>query len=375
MAGPAASPSARPNPEHETPANEPTLPASALQAHAMLESLPEAMLLLNAEGRIEAANAACETLFMQSRKRLLGQSVLPMVMQAEGLQRWLRQCWRRQEPQKERGITLLPRHQKPLPVRLELWPVMDARGDEACALLARLRASTPNLAPSAPSQEGAAYMAAVLAHEIKNPLSGIRGAAQLILPHLPDAAMGELILREVDRIRALVEQMEILGEPKQQALEKINIHAILRHACLLVQTGAANLLLEERYDPSLPEISGRHDALTQIILNLMKNGLEAMEECDVPHLTLQTDYYRRGASGQSYVRLRITDHGAGIPDALQPSIFEPFVTSKESGKGLGLAICAKLAHEMNAQLQLAHSEPGNTCFELLLSLHAENGLS
>lgn len=369
-------------PNHNSPttspaANEGQTPSAAMQAFAMLETLPEALLLLDQHGVVQAANAAAEPLLMQGRKRMLGQPLSRWMQDAESLPHHLRQCWLTQLPQKERALTVLPRHQPPLPVLMELWPVMDARGEEACGLLARLRVAPAAQPAAAPAQDSAAYMAAVLAHEIKNPLAGIRAAAQLVAPHLPPstAAMGGLILREVDRIRALVEQMEVFNQPQAQKPEAVNIHEVLRHASLLLTTSDESnglLAITEQFDPSLPHAAAHPDALTQIVLNLMKNAVEAMRGCETQQLQLTTDYYRETA-GSSYVRLRVADTGTGIPEALQPSIFEPFVTHANGngmagGKGLGLAICAKLSNDMGGRLQLAESRPGFTCFELLLPI-------
>jgi two-component system nitrogen regulation sensor histidine kinase GlnL len=358
------------------PANEGSVAHAAMQAYAMLESLPEALLLLNASGEIEAANATAEQLFMQSRRKMMGQAITSWLTESEALSMALRQCWLTQTPQKERRYTLQPRHQEALPVQMECWPVMDAQGAECSAVLMRLRPICSTQTAATLVQDSAAYMAAVLAHEIKNPLSGIRGAAQLIAPHLPPSTetMGKLILREVDRIRTLVEQMEIFNQPQAMALEPVNIHEILRHAVLLMRAGASTEIeFSEQFDPSLPEANAHKDALTQVILNLMKNGIEAMHAVPNPKLTLKTDYYRDGA-GHSFLRLRVIDHGCGVPEKIQTTVFEPFVTTKnqscyEYGRGLGLPVCAKLTQDMGGRLQLAESKPGYTCFELLLAIH------
>lgn len=349
----------------QAPPHPSSLPEGEGVETSMLDALPEAVLWLDAQGCIHRANAATEPLFLQSGAKLIGQSLSQWVQETDVLAKALGA----DAPGKEQTLTLLPRHRPPLPVWIEVWPARHGDGSRAPERVVRLR---PVVAPAASTnpQESAAYMAAVLAHEIKNPLSGIRGAAQFLLPQLDDQAepMARLIMTEVDRIRGLLEQMDVFTQPKPAAMEVLNIHESLRHASALLAAGASeNFELVERFDPSLPLVSARKDALVQIVLNLMKNALEAMEGQPVSLLTLHTDYHRDG-NGGTWVRLRVIDQGTGIPEALQPSIFEPFVTTKPQGKGLGLAIVAKLALDMGARLQLAGSGPDGTVFELLLPL-------
>src|SRR5215469_15571393 len=192
-------------------------------------------------------------------------------------------------------------------------------------------------------------LAAVLAHEIKNPLSGIRGAAQLLESERTDGdrTLTRLICSESDRICKLVDRMEIFGDERPIQREAVNIHDVLDHVKQIARTGfARQIKIVENYDPSLPPVPGSRDKLIQVFLNLVKNAAEAIGEDRADgQITLTTSFrpgVRLSVPGSLPLEIAVEDNGAGVPTELMPHLFDPFITTKPSGTGLGLALVAKI---------------------------------
>ncbi len=226
-------------------------------------------------------------------------------------------------------------------------------------------------------------MAAMLAHEVKNPLSGIRGAAQL-LEQDADAAGRELtrlICDETDRIVALVDRMEAFSDHRPIEREAVNIHEVLERVRKLAQSGfARHVRFVEGYDPSLPAAHGNRDLLVQVFLNIVKNAAEAVSGAD-GEIVLTTGYRHglrlAGPAGEGRRQLplmvAVSDNGSGIPEDMRPYLFDPFITTKRNGTGLGLALVAKVIGDHGGVIEF-DSQPRRTVFRVFLPVVAQDGI-
>lgn len=220
-------------------------------------------------------------------------------------------------------------------------------------------------------------MGRLIAHELKNPLAGIKGAAQLLRDDVASEegqSLIDLIGSEIDRIRRLADRMETLGDQDPENIDRVNIHEILRRARRVIQSANPGLIFTERYDPSLPHAKGDADTLMQALLNLIKNAAEAVSDLgDKGEITLETRF-RSGVSArgedsntQQYlpIEIRIIDNGSGIAEHIADQLFQPFVSTKPEGQGLGLALVSKVASAHGGIVEVK-SHPGKTKFSLLL---------
>ena len=343
-------------------------------ANAILSALPLAAVVLDAEDRFRFANQAAELFFQQSSANLLTMGLADFLPHDSRIFAVLRQTRLQEAPVSDHDLLLqspkldrsgVSAHAAPLP-ESPGQVVLTLTDGSAAAMLDRQL----NFQGAA---RGATAMAAMLAHEIKNPLSGIRGAAQLIEQNASEAdtELTQLIQDETDRIIHLIDRMEMFSD-RPLDLAPVNIHRVLDHVKRVAQSGfAAHLRIVEEYDPSLPPVWGNRDQLVQILLNLVKNAAEALGQQEYPEIHLITGYHHGvriavpGTSERVHLPLQIIvrDNGPGIPEELRGTLFEPFVTTKRGGQGLGLALVAKLVSNHGALIE-CDSRPGRTSFRL-----------
>ena len=229
--------------------------------------------------------------------------------------------------------------------------------------------------------EGAASMAAVLAHEVKNPLLGIRGAAQLLEESVATAGdknLATLIQGECDRITALLDRMDALSNPAPETLSPLNVHAVLDHALGVAKSGfARDVEIIQDFDPSLPPVMAEEALLAQVVLTLLKNAVEANGEANDAggKLVIRTAYAldgvmrdEGGTERRVPIIIEVSDEGAGIAPEIMPQLFRPFATTKRMGHGLGLALAAKFARDMGGLLDGKNQPEGGAVFTLRLGV-------
>jgi two-component system, NtrC family, nitrogen regulation sensor histidine kinase GlnL len=350
---------------------------------AVLNALPLPVIVVAADGRIVDANAAAEAFFDASVAHLRRDLLRDLVPFGSPLLSLVDQVRQRGAPVNEYRVDLgTPRNPGEHVVDLHVAPLPERPGHVVIMLQERTIADKMDRQLT---HRGAARsvsaLAAMLAHEIKNPLSGIRGAAQLIEQSASDddRILTRLICDEADRIVKLVDRMEVFADERPVEREPINIHVVLEHVKRLAQSGfARHIKFVEEYDPSLPPVLANRDHLIQVFLNLVKNAAEAIGEDAIDGEIQITTAFRPGVrlslpGAKSKVSLPmefcIKDNGPGVPSDLLPHLFDPFVTTKPSGSGLGLALVAKIIGDHGGIIE-CESQPRHTIFRVLMPMYA-----
>lgn len=347
-----------------------------VDAAAVLNSLPHPVLVTDRENRVVALNLAAEDFFDTSSTLMIGQPLTAYVPADNPLIALIAQARASGGSVAEYDCVIETMRLGVRQVSVDVGCVADDPDMMVISLIGRSIASKID---HQLTHRGAARsvtaMASMLAHEVKNPLSGIKGAAQLLdqTASSDDQVLTRLIVDEADRICALVDRMEVFSDSRPLKRSAVNIHQVLEHVRRIAQNGFGRRLhFVERYDPSLPAVAGNRDQLVQVFLNLVKNAAEA---CPEPggEITLSTAYQHGvkltvpGTGQRVDLPLVVTvqDNGDGVPEDLRQNLFDAFVTTKQNGTGLGLALVAKIVNDHGGVVEF-DSQPGRTCFRVRL---------
>ena len=350
-----------------------TFKPSGLSLQTILENQTTAVLLLDGSLNLSYLNPAAETLLKLDARQVLGGPIGACLPTATEFAAALARAAASRETFTQRELKLPLGTQDSVTVDCTATPVAEREGEtpllvELAPLDRHLRISRDDalIAQHAANR----VLARNLAHEIRNPLGGLRGAAQLLERRLPDPALKEytgVIMKEADRLTALVDAM--LGPTRPAQLTCVNIHELLEHVLKLTAAEAPQLKLARDYDPSLPELSLDRDQMVQALLNIARNAREALGKSG--SITFRSRVLRQFTIGQKRHRLAacvdVLDDGPGIPPELQPRIFAPLVSGKPGGTGLGLSIAQELVNRHGGLIECV-SAPGETIFSVILPL-------
>lgn len=347
-------------------------------AQIVLNTIRRPVIMVDAAGFISFANADAEDFFRSSSTMLARNTLADLIAFGSPLLTLVDQVRERGVPVNEYRVDVSsPRLGIEKMVDLYVAPVPELLGSVVVMFQER---SMADKIDRQMTHRGAARsvsgLAAMLAHEIKNPLSGIRGAAQLLEVSASDEdrALTRLITEETDRIVALVDRMEVFSDERPIDRYPVNIHVVLDHVKAIAKRGfARNITILEDYDPSLPPVYANRDQLIQVFLNLIKNAAEAIGSDPQGEITFSTAFkpgIRVSVPGtQDRVSLPlefcVRDNGPGVPDDILPILFDPFITTKLNGSGLGLALVAKIVGEHGGIVE-CDATPKGTIFRVLM---------
>jgi two-component system nitrogen regulation sensor histidine kinase GlnL len=341
-------------------------PLPAALARAAVDSLGDAVVIVGADGGVLHLNPAAEELFGRSRDRAVELPVRalpggsPLASIAE----------RARLTQESQSIDLPGPTDPVVPVAVEATPLVDGATCVGAVVVLR----RPRSAERALDFEA---LAAGLAHEIRNPLAGLQGSAELLAREAegPAREYALVIAREAKRVDSLVRELLDLARPAALQAGPVDIHDVLGDALVLARgmPGADRIAFAERYDPSLPPVRGDDEKLMQVLLNLVRNAVEAVAERSEPLITLETGVAAvrlRSASGRTrpLARIAVLDNGPGIPEPMLHRLFTPFATSKPNGTGLGLAISRRIVQAHGGRIEVKNRPAGGAEASVFLPL-------
>jgi two-component system nitrogen regulation sensor histidine kinase GlnL len=330
-----------------------------------LSSLTVAVILLGPGQRVLGANPAAEQFLGQSLRRISGRQLHELVRFDEP--RLADRLDDTDTPLSARDAAALIVGVGPRRLDVTMAPVVETPGWQVVTLQDASAAEALGEDPGR-AEDSVLRAPEILAHEIKNPLAGIRGAAQLLARKVAekDRALTGLIADEVDRIAKLIDEMQMLSRRTTAPVTPTNLHEAVRRARAVIDAAGKAPRIEEAFDPSLPPVLGSADALVQVLINLLSNAAEACSGVAYPRIVVRTRFssgmqihaVSDGKPVRLPIELRVSDNGPGVDPAMRDHIFEPFVTTKKSGQGLGLALVRKLVRDMSGRITHEREEAG-----------------
>jgi two-component system nitrogen regulation sensor histidine kinase GlnL len=344
----------------------PPLPAAL--ARATVDSVSDALLVVGADGGVVHLNPAAEELFGRSRDRAVD---LPVRALPGGAQLAV-MSERARLSQESQSSDFPSPHDPGVSISVEVAPLLDGATSLGTVLVLRVpRTSERTLDFEA--------LAAGLAHEIRNPLAGLQGSAELLAREAEGSAReyAAVIAREAKRVDGLVKELLDLARPAALQTSSVDLHEVVGDVLVLARgiPGADRVTFHERYDPSLPKLHGDDEKLKQVMLNLVRNALDAVANRPDPQITFETGISGlrlRSASGRTrpLVRLSVVDNGGGIPEGMLGRLFTPFATSKPHGTGLGLAVSRRIVEAHGGRIEVKNRSGGGAEANVYLPLDA-----
>ncbi len=351
---------------------------AAVDPGVVLNTLPDAALVVSEGDSILYANAAAEQFFGAGAALLIDRPLASLLPEDSPVFPLISQVRRTGTVVAEYGVTMTGPRIGSRRVTLKVAPLAESPGSVVLSLQEHSMAEKiDRQLTHRNAVRSVTAMAVMLAHEIRNPLSGIRGAAQLLEQTASDQDRGltRLICEEADRLSGLVDRLELFSDPGPISRGPVNIHEVLERVRTLAEQGfARHVRFKEVYDPSLPPAYGNRDLLIQAFLNLVKNAVEAVPETG-GEIVLSTAYRQGirmavpGTGNRLHLPLLVAvqDNGSGIPEDLRAHLFDPFVTTKMNGTGLGLSAVAKIIGDHGGVIEF-DSAPRRTVFRVLLPI-------
>lgn len=343
----------------------------------VLGNLTTAILLLDRDMTVAFANQAAEDLLGESLGQIWSRRVVEFIANGEDLTYMVASAQASQQRYTGRKIQLILPGRASVTVDVTITPIIDTDQSliEMVPMDRYLRIDRD--AAIKEHHEVTRQMVRGLAHEIKNPLGGIRGSAQLLERELPNKSLREyteIIIGETDRLTALVDRM--LGPNKLPNMQAVNVHEVVERVSKLIELEASDRLTVVRdYDPSIPELALDTEQMTQAVLNIARNAMQCLENTSNPTLTFSSRIERQftisGTRHKVVIRLDIHDNGPGIPAEISEHLFYPMISGRSQGTGLGLTFAHSIINQHGGMIEFS-SEPGDTTFRIYIPLEQNN---